>query len=160
MLELQRLRSEHAQSVLEFELANRAYFSSFISDRGDDFFEHFNDEFAQWLEDQDTGTCAYYALVDEAGGVLGRFNLYNLHDARGELGYRVAEHVAGRGVATASVLELCHIAATVHGLTKLRAAVSLENTASRRVLAKAGFVETGLAQPGGRAGNWFERTVN
>jgi ribosomal-protein-alanine N-acetyltransferase len=39
--ELQRLRADHAPAVLAFELANRAYFATFISDRGDEFFDHF-----------------------------------------------------------------------------------------------------------------------
>ena len=41
MPELQRLRADHAPAVLAFELANRAYFATFISDRGDEFFDHF-----------------------------------------------------------------------------------------------------------------------
>ena len=36
MPELQRLHTDHAPAVLAFELTNRAYFSAFISDRGDD----------------------------------------------------------------------------------------------------------------------------
>ena len=33
MPELQRLRADHAPAVLAFELANRAYFAAFISER-------------------------------------------------------------------------------------------------------------------------------
>jgi ribosomal-protein-alanine N-acetyltransferase len=40
--ELQPLQSAHASAVLAFELENRAYFSSSITDRGDEFFEHFD----------------------------------------------------------------------------------------------------------------------
>ena len=43
MPELQRLRADHASAVLEFELANRAYFAASISDRGDEFYEHFTE---------------------------------------------------------------------------------------------------------------------
>ncbi len=39
MPELQRLRADHASAVLDFELANRAYFAASISDRGDEFYE-------------------------------------------------------------------------------------------------------------------------
>ena len=42
MHELQRLSTEHASSVLAFELANRAYFPEFISDRGDEYFADFD----------------------------------------------------------------------------------------------------------------------
>jgi len=41
--ELQRLRADHAAAVLEFELANRAYFAASISDRGDEFYEQFTE---------------------------------------------------------------------------------------------------------------------
>ncbi|OEV20259.1 GCN5 family acetyltransferase, partial [Streptomyces nanshensis] len=73
-------------------------------------------------------------LVAEDGSVLGRFNLYDLEDGAAELGYRVAQHVAGRGVATATVQELCRLAATRYGLRTLRAGTSGANVASRRVL--------------------------
>lgn len=49
-----------------------------------------------------------------------------------DLGYRVAQHAAGRGVATATVRELCRLAATRYGLDTLCAATSHENTASQR----------------------------
>ena len=41
MCELQRLRDDHLDAVLAFELANRAYFAGFISDRGDEFYERY-----------------------------------------------------------------------------------------------------------------------
>lgn len=63
------------------------------------------------LAEQETGLCACYVLVGEDGSVLGRFNLYDIQDGTAELGYRVAQHVAGRGVATAAVRELCQLAA-------------------------------------------------
>jgi [ribosomal protein S5]-alanine N-acetyltransferase len=101
-------------------------------------------------------------LVAEDGSVLGRFNLYDLKDGRANLGYRVAQHVAGRGVATAAVQELCQLAAARHGLRLLRAATSHGNTASQRVLAKAGFVPVGPADPadiGGKSGTRYERDL-
>ena len=83
-------------------------------------------------------------------------------DSTANLGYRVAEHVAGHGVATANAMALCRLAATRHGLRKLRAAVSHDNAASRKVLAKAGFVPVGAAGPadlGGKTGTWYERDL-
>ena len=56
------------------------------------------------------------------------------------LGYRVAQPVAGRGVATATVQELCRLAAAEYGLRTLRAQTSYDNVASQKVLTKAGFV--------------------
>jgi ribosomal-protein-alanine N-acetyltransferase len=156
---LELLRADHAQAILDFELANRAYFAASISDRGDEFFEHFAEQHSKRLAELAAGEGAYYVLVDEDGSVLGRFNLNLDKDGTATLGYRVAERVAGRGVATSAVLELCRLAPSRHGIRTLRAATNSDNTASQRVLAKAGFVEVGPADPaeiGGRPGNWYE----
>jgi len=86
-------------------------------------------------------------LVDEDGSVLGRFNLYDINDGTAELGYRVAQHVAGRGVTTATVRELCRLASARVGLRELRAATARENVASQKVLTKAGFVRSAPPAP-------------
>ena len=98
MPELQRLRADHATAVLAFELANRAYFATFISDRGDAFFDHFTEQYNALLAEQEAGTCVFYVLVGEDGTVLGRFNLYRLEDGTAELGYRVAQRAWSRGL--------------------------------------------------------------
>jgi ribosomal-protein-alanine N-acetyltransferase len=160
--ELQLLRADHAPAILAFELANRAYFATFISDRGDDFFDHFTERHNALLAEQEAGTCVYHVLIGEDGAVLGRFNLFDLEDGAAELGYRVAQHVAGRGVATATVQELCRLAAARYGLRTLRAATTYDNIASQRVLTKAGFVPAGPADPakiGGRPGTRYERDL-
>ena len=162
MPELQQLEAGHAPAVLAFELANRAYFATSISDRGEEYFEQFDERHREMLDEQAAGIGAYYLLVDEDGSVLGRFNLFRLDGSAGELGYRVAEKVAGQGVATATVREVCRLAAERHGLRTLRAATSDQNAASRRVLIKAGFVPAGPADPahlGGKPGTWFERDL-
>ncbi|MFI7873622.1 GNAT family N-acetyltransferase [Streptomyces salinarius] len=162
MPELKRLHADHAPAVLAFELANRAYFAASIPDRGDEFFDRFPDRHSALLAEQEAGVCVFYLLVAEDGSVLGRFNLYDLEDGTARLGYRVAEHVAGRGVATATVRELCRTAAAVHGLHTLMAATSHDNAASRKVLTKAGFVPVGPAAPadlGGKSGTWYRRDL-
>ncbi len=162
MPELELLHAGHAPAVLAFELVNRAYFAASISDRGDEFFDEFPDRHRAMLAEQEAGTGAFYVLVAEDGSVLGRFNLYGLEDGTAVLGYRVAQQVAGRGVATASVRELCRMAAERHGLRILRAATSHDNAASQKVLAKAGFVPVGPAAPadlGGKSGTWYQRDL-
>ena len=162
MPELQRLRADHAPAVLAFELANRAYFAGFITDRGDAFFDQFAERHSALLAEQQAGACACYVLVGEDGSVLGRFNLVRIQDGTAELGYRVAQHVAGHGVATTAVRELCRLAAARHGLRTLRAATSLGNVASQKVLTKAGFVPAGPADPadlGGKTGTWYQRNL-
>lgn len=162
MPELKRLHVGHAPAVLAFELENRSYFAASISDRGDDFFDRFTDGYNALLVEQEAGICAFYVLVAEDGSVLGRFNLYDVEDGAARLGYRVAERVAGRGVATATVRELCGMATARHGLRTLRAAASHDNVASRKVLAKAGFAAVGPASPadlGGKSGTWYQRDL-
>ena len=162
MPELQRLRADHTPAVLAFELANRAYFAASISDRGDEFFDQFTERYSALLAEQEAGIGAFYVLVAEDGSVLGRFNLVFAGDGTAELGYRVAQHVAGRGMATATVRDLCQVAAAGHGLRTLRAATSRENAASQKVLAKAGFVPVGPAGPadlGGKSGTWYQRNL-
>ncbi len=160
--ELQRLRADHAPAVLAFELANRAYFATFISDRGDEFYDQFTERYNALLAEQEADTCAFHVLVGEDGTVLGRFNLVDLEDGTAKLGYRLAQQVAGRGVATATVRELCRLAAARYGLRMLRAATTHDNIASQKVLAKAGFVPAGPADPaelGGRPGTWYQRDL-
>ena len=159
MPELQRLRADHAPALLAFELANRAYFAASVSDRGDKFFEQFTDGISAMLAEQDAGVGAFYVLVGEDGSALGRFNLYRISDGTAELGYRVAEQVAGHGVATANVQQLCRLAADQHGLRTLRAETNHDNVASQKVLQKAGFVPVGPANPGGRPGTRYQRDL-
>lgn len=162
MPRLERLHADHAPAVLAFEAANRAYFAASVSDRGDEFFDRFADRYSALLAEQEAGVCAFHVLVAEDGSVLGRFNLYDIEDGSADLGYRVAQHVSGRGVATATVQDLCRLAKTRHGLRVLRAAASHSNVASQRVLAKAGFIPVGPADPadlGGKPGTWYQRDL-
>jgi [ribosomal protein S5]-alanine N-acetyltransferase len=160
--ELQRLRADHAPAVLAFELANRAYFAASISDRGDDYFEQFAERHRVMLAEQEAGLGAFHVLVADDGSVLGRFNLILAGDGSAELGYRVAQQAAGRGVATATVRELCEVAAEQYGLRTLKAATSRDNAASQKVLTKTGFIPVGPADPahiGGKQGTWYQRDL-
>lgn len=134
-----------------------------LSDRGDDFFARFAAHYSALLAEQDAGRCACYVPAGQDGAVLGRFNLAGIHPGSAELGYRVAQHAAGRGVATATVRRLCGLAAAELGLRTVRAAVAGQNAASRRALVKAGLVPAGPAGPahlGGREGWWYQRDLS
>jgi ribosomal-protein-alanine N-acetyltransferase len=159
MPELRRLRANDAPAVLAFEVTNRTYFAKYISDRGDDYFLNFTEQHNAQIAEQETGSCVYHVLVDDDGAILGRFNLYEVHDGTAVVGYRIAESVAGRGVATAFVHELCQLAATKNDLQILSAAVSDENIASKKVLTSNGFVAVGSAEPGGHAGTLYRRIL-
>lgn len=163
MPELQLLRPDHESSILAFERENRGYFAASISDRGDEFFENYSQRHREFLARQRAGAAAFYVLVGEDGTILGRFNLVFVEKGVAEVGYRVAQRVAGSGVATAGVRELCLLAASVHGVRTLRAATSYGNVASQKVLLKTGFVPVGPADPseiGGKEGSWYQRDLS
>ncbi|MFE4971799.1 GNAT family N-acetyltransferase [Kitasatospora sp. NPDC056651] len=136
---LEPLRPDHADALLAFERANRGYFARSIPDRGDAYFAGFADRHAALLAEQAEGTCRFHVVRDPAGELVGRVNLVDLADGSAELGYRVAESAAGRGIATAAVTEACRLAATAYGLTALTAVTTVDNPASRAVLARNGF---------------------
>lgn len=162
MPELQKLTAGHASALLEFERANRAYFATSIADRGEDFFDEFADRLNDLLVEQASGVGAFYVLVDGDGSILGRFNLYDLQDGTANVGYRVAQRIAGHGVATAALRQLCRFAAHRHGLRTLKASTSHQNAASQKVLIKVGFGPVGPADPadlGGRPGAWYQRDL-
>ncbi|MFI5529524.1 GNAT family N-acetyltransferase [Kitasatospora sp. NPDC051853] len=149
-IRLQQLRPDHAPAVLAFERENRAYFAASVPDRGDGYFAAFEERHRALLAEQAAGVCHFHVLLDDATGeVLGRFNLVDVADGEAELGYRVAERAAGRGLATAAVGALLELAASAYGLTALRAVTTPDNAASRAVLARTGFTVTGETTLGG-----------
>lgn len=159
MFVLQRLRSDHEDAVLTFERENRVYFAKSISDRGDLFFERFSEQQRELIAVQESGKGAFYVFVDEHEVVVGRFNLYEIHDETAVVGYRIAERVSGRGVATSGLRNLCRIAREDIGLRMLTAATDNENIASQRVLAKVGFVLIGPTEIGGHHGSEYKLNV-
>ncbi|KOU34690.1 GCN5 family acetyltransferase [Streptomyces sp. WM6368] len=149
------LRFDHAPALLAFERENRAYFAASVPDRGDRYFADFDQRHAALMAEQATGACFFHVLVDGAGEVLGRVNLVDVADGAAELGYRIAEKAAGRGLATAAVREARGLAVAQYGLTALRAVTTLDNPGSRAVLARTGFVPTGEVDLDGRPGLSF-----
>src|SRR6266567_3813931 len=141
--DLQLLRLDHAPALLAFERENRAYFAASVPDRGDEFFAEFDTRYAQLLAWQAAGTDYLHLLVAEGGEVVGRVNLTEVADGSAELGYRIAQKAAGQGLATAAVCKVRELAATEYRLSRLRARVTQDNPASRKVLEHNGFVAGG-----------------
>lgn len=157
---LQLLRHDHAAALFAFEQENRAYFAASVPDRGDAYFARFDAQLSSRLAEQADGICYFHVLVGEQGEVLGRVNLVDVAEGSAELGYRIAEKAAGRGLATTAVRRMCVLAATDYGLTALRASATLDNTRSLAVLARAGFVRTGETVLDGRPALSYERPLN
>lgn len=147
---LQLLTLDHARALERFERANRAFFAERVGDRGDEYFQHFDDHLAARVDENRVGTSLFFVIVDEEGEILGRVNLTDIDQPDlTELGYRVAERAQGRGIATLGVVAALDVAAA-RGVTAVTARVATANVASRRVLEHCGFIETGeFAAPEG-----------
>ncbi len=159
MVTLEPLRADHADALLAFERENRAYFTRTVPDRGDLYFTAagFAERHRALLAEQQADVCRFHVVLDEEGNLIGRVNLIDLADGSAELGYRIGEQAAGRGVATAAVAQVCRLAATDYGLTSLTAVTTLDNLASMRVLARSGFTQVGSTTVGGRPGLRYVR---
>ncbi|MEU9141850.1 GNAT family N-acetyltransferase [Streptomyces sp. NPDC048404] len=160
MPRIERLRLDHAPALLSFERENRAYFATSISDRGDTFFTRFDALLHERLAEQAEGLAHFHVVVDDSAAVLARVNLVDVAHGSADLGYRVAERAARQGLATAAVREMCALAASAYALNTLRAVTTLDNTGSRTVLARAGFLVTGEIALNGRPGLRFSRDLS
>ncbi|MEU9044173.1 MULTISPECIES: GNAT family N-acetyltransferase [unclassified Kitasatospora] len=156
---LELLRPDHAEALLAFERTNRAYFARTVPDRGDAYFAEFPARLAALLAEQAEGTCRFHVVRDADGDLIGRVNLLDLVDGSAELGYRIAESAAGRGLASAVVAEVCRLAATSYGLTGLTAATTVDNPASQAVLARNGFRFVDEVLLGDRPGLSYRRSL-
>ncbi|MER6298382.1 GNAT family N-acetyltransferase [Kitasatospora sp. NPDC001539] len=156
---LELLRPDHTDALLAFELTNRAYFARTVPDRGDAYFAEFPARIAALLSEQAAGVCRFHVVLDADGALIGRVNLMDLVDGSAELGYRVAESAAGRGVAGAAVAQVCRLAAHGYGLRSLTAATTLDNPASRAVLTRTGFTVTGQFLLDGRPALSYRRSL-
>ncbi|MCC3776704.1 GNAT family N-acetyltransferase [Streptomyces sp. UNOB3_S3] len=161
MIRLERLRADHAPALLAFELENRAYFARSVPDRGDAYFTGFASRHEALLAEQETGTIHFHIVLDDdSGRLIGRVNLVDVERGTAELGYRIGERAAGRGVATAAVAALCRLAATTYGLSSLTAVTTLDNPASRTVLERNGFTLTDHITVGDRPGVGYRRRLD
>ncbi|GGR43122.1 GNAT family N-acetyltransferase [Streptomyces aurantiogriseus] len=160
MTRLERLGAEHAEALLAFERENRAYFARSIPDRGDTYFTEFAARHEALLAEQEAGLCHFHVVMDQDGRLIGRVNLVDVEDGSAELGYRIGERAAGRGVATAVVGDMRRLAAAEYGLSALTAITTLDNPASRTVLAHNGFETVGSISIDGRPGLRYRRRLD
>jgi|GEM_PF-120006 len=144
-IKLEPLSLENARDVYEFEIKNRAYFEKHLASRGDDYYEpeKYNGIIAAIIDEQNSGECFMYVIRDEAGGVAGRVNFTSVQSGdvkTAELGYRIGQESAGKGIATKAVAMAIKLGTEKHKLEGITAGTSTENIASQRVLEKNGFV--------------------
>ncbi|CCH85571.1 GCN5-related N-acetyltransferase [Modestobacter italicus] len=101
------------------------------------------------LADWSTGDHCSWA-VEDAGVLVGSVSLHELdHDqAEGETGYWTVAAARGRGIAVRTADAVCRWGFSTLGLDRVQLFHAVENVASGRVAAKAGFTLEG--RPAGR----------
>jgi ribosomal-protein-alanine N-acetyltransferase len=145
---LRALELADTADLLELRCRNRRSFAPAEPLRDDDWFtlERQRGEIAAEADARAAGRSLSFGVF--AGDVLvGRLALTSI--VRGAfqnayLGYAIDQDHRGRGIATAAVGAAIAIAWGT-GLHRVQAAVSPENTASKRVLEKVGFRREGFA---------------
>lgn len=147
---IRTLRPDDAAPLLAFEQANRAWFERHIDGRPDDFYslDGIRAHVAQFLDEHRQGRMHPCVIVDEDGALIGRANLKDIdgQTQTAEVGYRIAEQQAGKGLATAALRHLIALAQDEWRLQRLCAYAIDGNAASVRVLERCGFVQ-GMAVP-------------
>lgn len=92
------------------------------------------------LSADENETFAFAIIVDgKVVGSIGVFRQGNIHRQTGELGYYIAEECWGRGVMTEAVRQICQHVFDKSDIIRIYAEPFASNTASCRVLEKAGF---------------------
>ena len=149
-IQLELLKMRHGHRLEQFELANREFFASRISDRGDDYFANFGDRLAALVAENDARKSLFFVLIAPTGRIVGRVNIADIDQPDvTELGFRIDAGVQGKCVATRGVRAALQIARE-HGVRSITARVALDNLASHRVVQRCGFAALGLvdAPPG------------
>lgn len=92
------------------------------------------------LTADENDTFSFAVTVDnKAVGSIGVFRQGNIHRQTGELGYYIAEEYWGRGIMTEAVKQICEFVFCKSDIIRIYAEPFAYNTASCRVLEKAGF---------------------
>ncbi|MDJ0379566.1 GNAT family protein [Streptomyces sp. G-G2] len=130
---------------------NRAHMAPYEPTRLDEFYTERGqrERIETTLGDRDAGRTRQSVLLDTATReLIGTITLQNI--VLGPLrsagvGYWIDRARTGRGLASAALAETIRVAREETGLHRLAAGTLLDNLASQRVLAKAGFETYGVA---------------
>lgn len=97
------------------------------------------------LSSDRTKTFAFAVTADDmVVGSIGIFRCDNIHSRTAEMGYYIGEQYWGKGYATSAVKQACNYIFTHTDIIRIFAEPFAYNTASSRVLEKAGFQLEGV----------------
>jgi RimJ/RimL family protein N-acetyltransferase len=98
------------------------------------------DYISAMLSADENETFAFAITIDgKAIGSIGVFRQGNIHRQTAELGYCIAEEYWGKGIMTEAVKQICKYVFEKSDIIRIYAEPFAYNTASCRVLEKAGF---------------------
>jgi [ribosomal protein S5]-alanine N-acetyltransferase len=139
-----------ADAMAELYRSNRDFLAPWEPVRNDDFYTAGGQRAAigDALARHAQGIALPHVILDGSDRLAGRISLNNI--VRGafqscDLGYWVSAAMNGRGLATGAVREMIGAAFSVLGLHRIQAATLPHNAASRKVLARNGFTQIGMA---------------
>jgi ribosomal-protein-alanine N-acetyltransferase len=140
--QIRALQSDDVEAVLQFELAHKSFFEHSIEMRPNEFYqpEAVRQHIAEFLLLKQQDLALPTLIFNAENELIGRANIKDIDPATKSayVGYRIAEHWSGKGVASYALNQLIQQAKLL-GLMGLFACVAKENLASERVLIKAGF---------------------
>jgi RimJ/RimL family protein N-acetyltransferase len=98
------------------------------------------DYISSMLSADENETFAFAIIADsKVIGSIGIFRQVNIHRQTAELGYYIAEEYWGKGIVTEAVKQICEYVFNKSDIIRIYAEPFAYNTASCRVLEKAGF---------------------
>ncbi|AZN29593.1 N-acetyltransferase [Flaviflexus salsibiostraticola] len=150
MTHLRLVTDADAEELTRLLVTSREFLAPFEPRRED---SHFELEFQRQvitakLAAYESGSGVPFVIV-EGGTIVGQLSLDRIEFGpyrSAEIGYWVAEHATGRGLATNSVAEALDVAESELGLSRIVAATLPDNEPSMKVLRRSGFVEFGRAR--------------
>lgn len=143
------LQPDDAPALAALLSSNREFLAPWEPVRDESYFTIAGQEkvVADHLAHQRAGNMYCAIILDDHDQPVGRINLsiYRGPFQSATMGYWLAEHVGGRGLATAAVGEVVEVAFTTLGLHRVEAGTIPENLRSQAVLTKNGFTRFGYA---------------
>lgn len=140
-MQFEVLSKNHLKQLLEFEFENKEWFESLIEPREIDFYSekgvaaHIQNQ----IESMNSGV-AYCGVLIKNNIIIGRGNLKQICSGNASIGYRISKQFVSQGCASYCLSELIKIAQDKFSIKILEAQVLDNNSASKRVLEKQGFI--------------------
>lgn len=145
-LGLEPLAARHGQRFCELVEGNREYLGAWMTWVWEPYSLQTAQAEIERLWHHDDGPGALPFAVTRNGVMMGFAQLFGIRFPLGsaEVSYWIDQAQSGQGVTTRAVTKLCRIAFDELGLHRVELRCAVDNTASRAVARKAGFVQEGI----------------